>query len=80
MCMGTKIGFKAKGVNGRNVRFDRVQWRTTDWLIGDHMTTSTSQDSVHCGNTIGFGKGLTFFDLTFKIVEIPTDSILLKCS
>ena len=78
--MGTKIGFEAKGVNGGNVRFDRVQWRATDWLIGDHMTTTTSQYSVYCGNTIGFGKGLTFFDLTFNIATIPTGDILLKCS
>ena len=70
--MGTEIGFEAKGVNGGNVGFDRVQRRTTDWLIGDHMTTTTSQYSVNCGDTIGFGKGLTFCDLTFKIAKIPT--------
>ena len=57
--MGSQVGLKAKGVNGGNVGLDGVEGRAADWLIGNNVTTSSRQHSVHGGDAIGGGADLT---------------------
>ena len=51
--MGSQIGLEAKGVDGGNLGLDGVEGRAADGLVGDDVTTTPRQHSVHGGNAIG---------------------------